>query len=551
MKKIWLAALTALCLIALSVLPAAAKVQVPDMDITVTLLDDGAAVIRQIWHTDADEGTEFYLPFQTNGYLEIADFTVSDITRDYAFSQTWDTDQSFDDKAYRCGILPTDDGVELCWGISQYGQNRYLLQYTVRQMVGAYTDSDGFLFRFVNSGMNTTPTAVHLAIRLENGMPVTDDNCHIWAFGYDGDIQFEDGGIIAVTDSPILSNHHMTLMVELDKDLLHPARLIDDSFDTVRERAFEGSDYDDDEDILLALLIVGALLGVIILIALTVSVVRRLELRRFTKSCGYWREAPNGGHLNATAHLGAMFSVCEEEAVIGAHLLRLIAAGCIQPAGQDTVGAAGRVQRKTDLLLVQRPQGDNHYGKQLYDLMEQAGGEDRVVSQKEMKRLCREKPELLRQFIDGAMGEGHRYLTERQCLKRPEPKSIRHLTDAGKQELGELIGLKRFLTDFSLLNERTVEATAVWQDYMVYAMLFGIADKVVRQLKVLYPAALSEIEAYDRRIVFAHSYCHAMFSSMRAREMELEAKRSSGSGGHASFGGGGGFSGGGIGGGAR
>jgi uncharacterized membrane protein len=86
---------------------------------------------------------------------------------------------------------------------------------------------------------------------------------------------------------------------------------------------------------------------------------------------------------------------------------------------------------------------------------------------------------------------------------------------------------------------------------MVWAVLLGVADKVIKELRHLYPAQADEWDMYDRRLIITHGYYHGMYSSMRAREQEIQAQRSSGSGGHASFGGGGGFSGGGCGGGGR
>ena len=99
--------------------------QVPEMEIDVALLSDGSAQITQIWTTDTDEGTEFYLARNDSGYLSITDFSVSDNNGAYAFVEDWAVNASFEEKANKCGIVETDTGVELCWGFSQYGENRY------------------------------------------------------------------------------------------------------------------------------------------------------------------------------------------------------------------------------------------------------------------------------------------------------------------------------------------------------------------------------------------------------------------------------------------
>ena len=121
---------------------------------------------------------------------------------------------------------------------------------------------------------------------------------------------------------------------------------------------------------------------------------------------------------------------------------------------------------------------------------------------------------------------------------------ISHLSDSGKTSLAQIIGFKKYLEDFSLIAEREVTELGVWKGFMVYAMLFGIADKVEKQLKKLYPNHTEELGHLNRNVIVCHSYHRTMYRS-------YQSARSSGSGGHSSIGGGGGFSGGGSGGGSR
>ena len=128
MKKLLCCLFTVLLLFSLCVPSLAA--QISDMDITVTVNDDGSAVVSQVCQTDADEGTEFYMPFFTNGYLTLSDLSVRDTVREYEVVDDWDPDRDFDEKAYRCGLLQTGNGYEICFGISQYGANTYTVTYT-------------------------------------------------------------------------------------------------------------------------------------------------------------------------------------------------------------------------------------------------------------------------------------------------------------------------------------------------------------------------------------------------------------------------------------
>lgn len=144
MKK-KLAALALVLLLAAAGAPRSLAVsRAPEMEIDVALRSDGSARVTQIWTTEADEGTEFYLACSDSGYLSITDFSVSDKNGPYDLAADWDVDASFAEKARRCGVVETDEGVELCWGISEYGGNCYTIAYVLRGHIpmrtGFFTD---------------------------------------------------------------------------------------------------------------------------------------------------------------------------------------------------------------------------------------------------------------------------------------------------------------------------------------------------------------------------------------------------------------------------
>lgn len=60
----------------------------------------------------------------------------------------------------------------------------------------------------------------------------------------------------------------------------------------------------------------------------------------------------------------------------------------------------------------------------------------------------------------------------------------------------ELYGFKKFLEDFSLMNDKDVKELHLWEDYMIFATLFGMTDKVSKQLKDIYPD-IDDIDMFD------------------------------------------------------
>lgn len=546
--------LALVCLAALWMAPtAAAANQVTDIQIEAVLQDDGSADITQTWTATTDEGTEFYLACRDNGYLSITDFTVSDERGTYEPLASWDVDASFDQKARKCGVVETGEGVELCWGISDYGTHTYTMQYTLHGLVGAYDDADGFNYRFIDE-MGTFPTDVELTLKKADGTPLTDADCDIWAFGYQGQIQFVDDTIQAWTESPLEGSQNMTVMVALNKGVLHPERTEEGSFETVKQRAFEGSDYDDQP--LTAKDIFYAILGVVLLcaaVAAVILIIRQLykaRLARRVKRAPYFRDLPNGGNLNVTHRLGVCSRQCEEEAILGAYLLRLISDGCLEPVQQ----VLSEKNKNASLRLVRPPQssagkeGSVGYDDALYTILEAAAGDDGVLQPKELALFCQLNYTPLSRFLTSCKKDAMQVLVQKGCLKGVGCDSIRSLTAQGQKELDEVLGLKHFLLDFSLIRERELQETIIWQDYMVYALLMGIADKVAPQLRKLYPDLQPEIDQYEQQVRWAGYYNHVMYNAYERERERREEARSGGSGGSSSFGGGGGYSGGGGGG---
>lgn len=57
------------------------------------------------------------------------------------------------------------------------------------------------------------------------------------------------------------------------------------------------------------------------------------------------------------------------------------------------------------------------------------------------------------------------------------------LLDEGKDIYEKLSGLKKFLLDFSNMEERERASIVLWEDYLIYSVLFGINKKVMDEYK--------------------------------------------------------------------
>ena len=65
-------------------------------------------------------------------------------------------------------------------------------------------------------------------------------------------------------------------------------------------------------------------------------------------------------------------------------------------------------------------------------------------------------------------------------------KKIYIKTKQGKLLSDKLNGLKKFLTEYSIINERQIEEISVWDYYIIYAIIFDLKGNLDRDVDLLY-----------------------------------------------------------------
>lgn len=126
--------------------------------------------------------------------------------------------------------------------------------------------------------------------------------------------------------------------------------------------------------------------------------------------------------------------------------------------------------------------------------------------------------------------------------------SFNGFTQKGINEQEQWKAFKKYMEDFSYLNEKEVPELVLWEKYLVYATAFGIAGKVLKQLKVKYPE-LNNQDTISNMVLFNAMYnvngLNANFinSISTSTSRMYSSTYSSGTGGGGGFSGGGGFGG--------
>lgn len=119
---------------------------------------------------------------------------------------------------------------------------------------------------------------------------------------------------------------------------------------------------------------------------------------------------------------------------------------------------------------------------------------------------------------------------------------INVFTQKGIDEAEKWKGLKKYMEEFSLIQEKEVPEIILWEKFLVYATAFGIADKVLKQLKIVYPDLENTINTgnYTYMYLMTHTDFSHSFSGFISNSISSTYSSATGGGGGFSGGGGGG-----------
>ena len=118
-----------------------------------------------------------------------------------------------------------------------------------------------------------------------------------------------------------------------------------------------------------------------------------------------------------------------------------------------------------------------------------------------------------------------------------------HWTVEGREYNAKWMNFKRYIKDFSLINEYPPESIEIWNKYLVYATAFGIADNVKKSMEKKIPEKdLLRSEVYKFNDYGGYtSLSYGLDTGMDTVSSLSSSSGSSGAGGGSGGGGGGAF----------
>lgn len=573
MKKIFKFISIAILLFIFPLVVKANSISKIDMDIYVD--ESGTAHVTETWSANLNQGTEGYKPYYNLGNAKISNFKVSENGKSYTYNDYWNTNDSFDEKAYKNGINYISDGLELCWGISSYGYHNYVLTYDIEGFVASLDDADMIYWTLIPYELSSKPNDVHIKIHTNNYL---SDSVPVWGYGnYGGTAYVYDGYIEMNSEGTLESNEYMTILVKFDKGTFNTSNILNEDFDYYHDMAEEGATkYKEKKtskfevfliiffNIFLQVFVWGIIIFAIIKAAKQAA--NKVGTKSFNfgpqgkvlpKNIPNYRDIPFNKDIFRTFWIAEGYKLNRKKTdFLGAILLKWLREQKITIKKVE----AGIIKKKeeTAIDLTKEVTFNEILEQDLYNMMKEAS-KDGILESKEFEKWCNNNYSKILSWFDKVIDketdkliiEGKIIVTEKKSLMMYKKEYT--VDPSMKEEAIKLKGLKNFLEEFSRMDDKEAIEVNMWEYYLIYAQILGIADKVAKQFKKLYPEIIDnpELGYTYNDIMFIHTISYSGIRSATTSQQRAQGY-SSGGGGFSSGGGGGGsFGGGGGGGGFR
>lgn len=528
-----------------------------NMDIYID--SDGDAHITETWNCNASQGTEVYHPYYNLGNSKITNLSVKEGNKTYTTLNNWNTSASFDNKAYKCGINNISDGVELCWGIGSYESHKYEVSYTITNFVSELTDSQMAYWALIPYDLSNPVGNVY--IKIYSDFEYSQD-LDVWGYGkygapcyvYDGYIEFTTGG------STLYSSEYMTILIKFPLGTFNAENKLYNDFEYYLGMAEEGSSkYDSISDYLYgsgfreALISFIKVLGFITLVAIFISPLIAAAIftattapshfkfgengKKMSKDIGYFRDIPCNKNIYSAYFISYNYSIMRNKTdLLGTMLLKWLKEGQVS-IEKRTVGTIVK-KEETCVILNESSASTNSLENTLYSYL-QTASKDNVLEPNEFKKWCSSNYTKILDWFDSLLVYEKASLvtagkiTEEEVGNKFKRKKYT-ATDSLYEDAKQLKGLKNFLKDLTLISKREPIEVVLFEEYLMFAQIFGIAKQVQKDFEKLYPDVIENFQntyhySYSD-LVFLNALAHTAASSATAAQSRANSYDGGGGG---------------------
>ena len=198
-------------------------------------------------------------------------------------------------------------------------------------------------------------------------------------------------------------------------------------------------------------------------------------------TCNYYRDVPNNGYIDVTFTLLYYFHInkWDRTNVIGALIIKFLNDGIFEliVSKRDFID-------NYEFKIVKEPTDDVE--KRFYSIIVGAAGYDNVLQVGELKSYLKRNTESIDCYYKYLIDCGKQKLSKINAYSKEPYYIFDNLSEQGINQISEVYGLEKFFDDFTLLDEREIKESVIWESYFVYSTLIGNADNVLKRFKEFY-----------------------------------------------------------------
>ena len=548
MKRFYGAILFFIAFLSLGSVHAANSIDALNMDIFINA--SGDAHVIEVWNCYATKDTEWYHTYKNVGRSEAKNLVVKDEHNDFFETLTnWDVNQDFYGKKNKCGINYINNGFEICFGISEYSAKKtYQVEYDITNFVARLNDSQMAYWTLVDFSQNIGEAyiKIHSDFRYE-------DTLDVWGFGnYGGTCYVYDGYIEMQPNGSLGRDEYMTILIKFPQDTFDVSKnSYNKNFDEYLEMAQEGSTaYTEDTNVIADIFeIIGDLAPAIVFVVVFTlaftsgaaigKITSRKERKEISRYKEYYRDIPCDKNIFKAYYIAYQYNILKKkEDFLGAIFLKWIKEKRMTLQDDSTGKHKNLVLNEIDKEF------ENKAENRLFIMVEKAS-KDGILERKELEKWADKNYDSLLNWFKRTID-----IMEIEMFGSNVPENMKKVpvgTTALKEEAFKLKGLKNYLTDYTKIDDRGAIEVELFEEYLMYAQIFGIAKKVRKDFEKLYPDMIEQtsIRSYNDLDYIWYMSNRTVTSASSARTVARASSYSSGGGGFSSGGGGGGSFGGG------
>ena len=551
-KNVIISALVIVFIIAIIALPKITTVKTQKMNelnYNITLNEDSSMNVIETWDIDIKNTGTLFRTFEDLTEYPITNVEVIDLTTNDRLTNINRSMEQVPEGQYY-GLQTTYDTFEIAWGTGKSkskGNVKYQISYKVDNVITSYNDCQEFYWKLLDSSNGISCKKITGNIKLYK--PVSNiENLKVWGHGAtNGTIKRASNDTIEFDIKNFSAGTMLEIRSVVTEKIFNTTKIdnrnvLKDLLDEEEAWAEETtSQINQTNNITIAILVVEGIILIygIFRIIKYISEANEASSRINYKGLDYYREIPreNSSTPGEAVYLYNMFTGKDKKtSIISAYILNLCVEGYLEIYEKDS---------DMYLRILKEPDNLKEDEKIVYELIKQVAMGSNEINIKDLNKFSKKNSREFKEYIEVIIDNieynlKREELIERnvEALTRVRKESIMYfglfgaiivpfmfkftnlvllatipifiieflilvkvrnnanklfkLTQSGGYEAEEWNGLRNYLQDYSLIDEKDVFDIKLWEKYLVFATALGISKQVINNLQSKYPDLFTE-----------------------------------------------------------